>query len=345
MSVNTQQPQGVHLVGSVPLETNRAVFEMSHSLLGQHIRRIPDGETGARTNWISWQFAVLTNTPQLEPVPPREDGYGRQIPQVRVKEGLTASDVVFDSLGYSTAAIDSYQGFSKMKQAGQIAPDCRFQVCLPTPLAPIQFYVAMEDRATLEPVYEAKLLAELDEIVAAIPADELAIQWDTAAEFGVIEGVFPSHLQNARDEIMTRLLRLGNHVPEPVELGYHLCYGDAGHKHFVEPEDTSHLVDIANGLASNLNRPLNWIHLPVPRGRDDEAFFLPLNNLALPAEAELYLGLVHMTDGVEGAKRRIQAAQTVVDTFGVATECGFGRRPADTIPELMGIHTAVSSEL
>ena len=33
--------------------------------------------------------------------------------------------------------------------------------------------------------------------------------------------------------------------PLEVEVGYHLCYGDAGHRHFVEPRDTSRLVDVA----------------------------------------------------------------------------------------------------
>lgn len=345
MAIKSQQPKGVHLVGSIPLADSRAVFEMAHSLLGQHVQRLPDGETGERTNWISWQRAVLAKTPQLEQVIPRDDNYGRAIPQVKLRDGLTAADITFGALGYSQAAIASYAEFSKLKQAGQIAANCRFQVCLPTPLAPIQFYVAIEDRAAIEPIYEAKLLAELEEILATIPAEELAIQWDTAVEFGILEGVFPNHLQEPHNNILERLIRLGQAVPAKVQLGYHLCYGDAGHRHFVEPQDTDHLVAVANGIAANLKRPLNWIHLPIPRNRDDAAFFAPLKGLALPAETELYLGLIHMTDGIAGAKRRIQAAQTAVKRFGVATECGFGRRPANTIPELMQIHTAVSHAL
>ena len=126
------------------------------------------------------------------------------------------------------------------------------------------------------------------------------------------------------------------------QLGYHLCYGDAGHQHFVEPEDTKRLVDIANGIAAGIDRPLNWVHLPVPLKRDDPEYFLPLSTLELYPETELYLGLIHKTDGIDGARRRIKAAMTVIEDFGVATECGFGRRPAETIPELMEIHAAVA---
>jgi hypothetical protein len=29
--------------------------------------------------------------------------------------------------------------------------------------------------------------------------------------------------------------------------------------------------------------------------------------------------------------------------FGIATECGFGRRPPETVPELLALHRAVLS--
>ena len=145
MSRLAQQPRGGHLVGSVPLEDSRAVFEMASAILGQHLHRLPDGETGIRANWVRWQFAVLANTPQLELVGLRSDNYGRQVRQVKVRDGFTAADIEFNALGYSAAAIASYAEFEKLKVKGVISPNCRFQLCLPTPLAPIQFYVAMAE--------------------------------------------------------------------------------------------------------------------------------------------------------------------------------------------------------
>ena len=337
------QPSGALLVGSVPLEDNTAVFNLASSLMGQHLNRIPDGETGKRTNWVNWQFNVLANTPQLEPVTHSTDEYGNLPRQVKLCDGISANDIEFGPLGYSAAAIASYAEFEKLKEAGNIPKDCRFQVSLPTPFAPIHFYVAENNREAIEPIYEAKLLEELDTIIATIPSSELAIQWDTAVEFGIIEGVFPTFLSDIQAGILERLVHLGNAVPTDVELGYHLCYGDSGHKHFVEPEDTKHLVTIANGIASGINRNLNWIHLPVPQSRNDEAYYLPLKNLALHSGTELYLGLVHDSDGVEGTQKRIGVAKSIVGEFGVATECGFGRRPSETIPDLMQLHVEVSS--
>jgi hypothetical protein len=66
--------------------------------------------------------------------------------------------------------------------------------------------------------------------------------------------------------------------------------------------------------------------MPVPRHRDDDAYFAPLRDLDI-GEAKLYLGLVHHTDGVEGARRRLATARKYITGFGIATECGFGRRP------------------
>jgi hypothetical protein len=215
-------------------------------------------------------------------------------------------------------------------------------VCLPTPLAPVTSFVFGESRTAVEPRYEARVFAELDEIVAAIPGQDLAVQWDTAYEFALLEGVTPSHFADPESAILERLVRIGDRVPAEVELGYHLCYGDSSHRHFKDPDDTAKLALVANHLARHLARPLNWIHLPVPRARADEAYFAPLSTLALQPETELYLGLIHFTDGVEGARRRLLAARCYIGDFGVATECGLGRRPAETIPALLDLHAEVA---
>jgi hypothetical protein len=40
-------------------------------------------------------------------------------------------------------------------------------------------------------------------------------------------------------------------------------------------------------------------------------------------------------------KRRLRTAKQFIPRFGVATECGWGRRPPETIPELSKLHRAV----
>jgi hypothetical protein len=104
-------------------------------------------------------------------------------------------------------------------------------------------------------------------------------------------------------------------------------------------------VTVANGIVRGLTRNLHWLHLPVPKERSDEKYYEALAGLELHPETELFLGLVHTTDGVEGTQKRIAAALKYAPRFGVATECGCGRRKPDTLVELMRIHRKVSSSI
>lgn len=168
-------------------------------------------------------------------------------------------------------------------------------------------------------------------------------------EFGILEGLWTfldSEAKGieARAGIADHVVELGTQVPEPAELGYHLCYGDSGHQHFTQPTDAGHLAWAAAAIVDGVDRPVQWIHMPVPKERDDVAYFEPLAGLELPAVTELYLGLVHDTGGLEGTRRRARVAEQVVPRFGVATECGLGRRARDTIPDLLDQHAAVTRE-
>jgi hypothetical protein len=336
--------RGAHLVGSVPLESAEAVFRMAAKELGPWLRRVPDGETGERSNWIGWQAARFQDPELFEEVSPEAGAYVRRSKYRPRFESLTDPHQL-PPLGYSAAAVTSYTVFTRLREAGVIASDVRFLVCLPTPLAPVVAHITPDAQARFEPLYEAGLLNELQQILTRIPHYDLAIQWDTAMEFAILEGVMPSFLNGRRDaheQITTRLVRLGEAVPESVELGYHLCYGDANHMHFKEPTDTSTLVSVANATVSGLRRRPTWLHLPVPRDRSDSAYFERLRELQVAQETELYLGVVHRTDGVPGTLRRIEAAGRVVSSFGVATECGLGRRPPDSVPALLRIHAQVA---
>lgn len=339
------KPRGVHLTGSVGLADAEEVFRQVGSILGDRLRRVPDGETGERSGWISWLMPLFADNPLFEQALAQRGlgpgDYGDR-PTYRLRTEVDARDLTFGRLGYADAAKSSYTVFSRLRDQGVLPRGCRFQVSLPTPLAPTSSFVAPESQGAVEPVYETRLLEELAEIVDSVPTDDLAVQWDVAREFAILEGISRTPIINPRDEILRRLVRLGEEVPTGVELGYHLCYGDLGHRHFKEPEDTSVLVDVANALCSRVIRPVNWIHLPVPRDRTDQVYFAPLENLKLKPETELYLGLVHFTDGEEGTRRRIDAASRVVEQFGVATECGMGRRPPDTITALLRIHAGVA---
>ena len=344
----------VHLVGSIPLSSAAEVFRTTADILGARVRRMPDGETGPRKNWVGFQYAVMARHPLLEFAgPPADpdvmanetsetvDGYNMPT-KLRPRAGVAPETITFGPLGYANSALKSYAVFSSMKQSGKIAKNVRMLVAFPTPMAPVAFFIEPEHLFSVLPAYAKTMMGELAQITAAIPHKELAIQWDIAMEFGLWEGLFPPPPGDWKGQILGQLAQLGDAVPTDVELGYHLCYGDRGHKHFVEPKDTANLVEVANGISARVKRSIEWIHLPVPRNRTDPTYFAPLRNLKLKAGTELYLGLLHLGDGIEGARQRINAAKTAVGDFGVGAECGMGRRDPSTVSEFLKLHRAVA---
>jgi hypothetical protein len=149
----------------------------------------------------------------------------------------------------------------------------------------------------------------------------------------------------SHEELMARMQRLAAAVPHDVELGFHLCYGDLDGKHFVEPRDAGKMVELANVAgrhrhASDLLRA--YAGADRAHGR---RFFQPFRNLRLSPGTDLYLGVVHAADGVEGAEKRLAAAGKHVRVSGIATECGMARaKTPDVVIRLLEIHAKASRE-
>ena len=343
-------PRGALLTGSVNFDDAEKTMRTVAEILGAHVARIPDGEVGKRFHWIMFQPDVLGQAPGIERVgaEPIPFAAGLDARPLRIADGVDPAGIELPPLGYADAARESYALFTRLREEGAIPAGIRFQVSLPTPVAVISSFFSGEDRIAIEPVYADALLGELEQILEEIPHQDLAIQWDVASEMGILEGAsgYGTVMQGwwtggVLGGIVARLAALVDAVPPEVEVGIHLCYGDAGEKHFVEPADTANLVRLANAVLAAAGREPSWLHLPVPISRDDEAYFAPLAELAdVP---ELYLGLVHREDGAEGARARIAAAQKVLERpFGVATECGIGRAPEGTTEGILRTHAEVS---
>ena len=127
-------------------------------------------------------------------------------------------------------------------------------------------------------------------------------------------------------------------------LGFHFCYGDLAHRHLVEPEDLALSVRMANLAIANSRRRVDWVHMPVPIARTDGAYFAPLSGLH-NGDTELILGLIHLGDGLEGAMKRARSARQHRSRFGVATECGLGRRQPETLTEVLRLHREVAERV
>ena len=334
-------PLGVHLVGSVPLRSAEEVFRTLSLELGTRLRRIPDGETGPRADWIVWQYPVLSSRPEFEVAPPTAHSY-RALPRLKLRNDADPAELRFEELGYAVAATTSFRTFALLKRDGELPRGCRFQVSLPTPLAPVSAFVALDDQPRAERAYEVAMTVELERLLAAVPHDQLAIQWDTNFEFGMLEGDVPAWFPDVEGGIVERLLRIARLVPPDVELGFHFCSGHDERKPRHVPRDLGAMVAIANTLAAGLERPLDWIHMPVARERPDAEFVAPLRGLRLHAGTELYLGLVHPGEPADETRRRIAAAHEAAPEFGIATPCGWGRLPPRDVPALVATHVELS---
>jgi hypothetical protein len=331
------QPRSVLLVGSVPLASAAGVFETVAGALGSLAPRIPDGETGERLGWIQWTRDHFKKLPSLEPIGRR----GEPGPRFRLKQPAATIDL--GPLQYAPAAIESYAQFRRLKNQRKIPAATRFQVSLPTPFGIVFGLFPDENLATIWRLYEERMLTEFRAIAQTVPAPELAIQWDIAVETIDVLEAPDNRLKLTADDVARSIARMCDAIPETIELGLHICYGDRDHRHFIEPHDLGVAVGFANLLAMTIARPIGWIHMPVPRERSDDSYFAPLQNLAVPAETLLYLGLLHLSDGIEGARHRMVAAGRFVSDYGIATECGLGRRPAETIPALLALHRDVAA--
>jgi hypothetical protein len=277
---------------------------------------------------------------EMRSMPGLKDGMKR--PFYKLANGVSPDELDLGQFGYARHAIDSYAKFRELKSSGVIPERIRFQVCFPTPMAILAGFFDLSAQADGELAMEKTFMAEVDEVVASIPNDELAIQWDVCYEIVGHDGGPPLFYDDILGGSVDRIARYLGNIPPEVEAGIHLCYGDPGHKHIVEPEDLMTSVKFANAISSGSLRDINWMHMAVPRSRSDDAYFEPLEDLKLRPETELYLGLVHLTDGVDGARKRIAAAEKYLSDFGIATECGFGRRPPETIPDLLKVHADIS---
>jgi hypothetical protein len=334
----------VHLVGSIPLPDTETVFRTLSAAVGRHLVRIPDGETGIRKTWIKFLQDVLAENPAIEvarDVAPfrfvQWDGkLIREIPRLRLKPGATPDPASFRT-GYADMAIQSWGVFDRLQRDGVVPAGVKFQVSLPTPIAPTYNNMVPADRPALLPALTQHFIGEVARIAAAVPSDRLALQWDVCQEVLAWEGYYDKGPIDFRSETIGVLTTIGDAVPADVELGYHLCYGSPADEHLVQPKDTGIMVEIGNAIAAGVKRPIQFFHMPVPKGRTDDAYFAPLERLRLGAETELYLGLIHHDDAA-GDAARLAAARRHVRVDGISTECGMARGDPTRLAALLTAH-------
>lgn len=344
-------PSSIHFNGSVNLLDAETVMREIAARVPTGVRRIPDGETGDRGQWIRFQLERFRETPGLEAAgtaPTPGSAYEPQ-PKVRLAAGHDPADIEWPNLGYADAYIESYATFRRLQSERVLPAGVRFQVQYPTPLASINSWVVREDQDRLEPSYERALFADLDRLLATLPHEAIAVQWDVAVEFGILEGSFEATGSQTLEAIAERLARCVDRVPVDVPVGLHLCYGDYRHRHFTEPISLETQVRVVNRLNAQARRAVSWFAFTVPQYQRQPGYFAPLRGLRVRHGTELYFALVPYHPDEQDAGTTDEQVRLVdaylVDhpgnggvAWGICTECGMARVDREDVPRLLDLH-------
>lgn len=359
---------GVHLVGSMQGSGADEVFETVGRTLGPWIRRVSDGEIGPGRRWLFQEWSLYRDSPDFDVLPPAPESL---FPRVALRDGVDPSAVRMGSLNYAANAAESYAVFRRRKADGTLPAHTRFLVSFPTPCASLMVLVDERSRAAVAPLHDRHLREGIERILEVVPPEELAVCWDVREAEAWEHGVLPwGGGSVTRDELLGGLLTAAGWLPEPVELGFHLCYGDQNARidralatlrpegfeldgdltstdrmlpARIFPAYLGVLAELTTELFARCPRRVDFVHLPTVHAVEqiDAAAYRPLAALRVPDHAEVYLGVVDLDGGIDATRRHIEAAASVLPRFGISPECGIGRvSPAEfrfTLDALRGL--------
>ena len=341
-----------HFNGSVNLSDAESVMREIAARVPSGVRRIPDGETGERGTWILFQLQKFMQLAWLVPDRPLSaDGEYEELPRLQLADGADLAHATWPDIGYADAYLESYQVFARLRAGGVIPAGVRFQVEYPTPLASIGAYIVPEQQQALLRSYEEAMFADLARLLAVIPPAEVAVQWDVAVEFSVLEEAFAPGGAQAFDAIIAALARCVDQVPSEVPAGLHLCYGDYGHQHFMQPASLALQVRVVNAVTEAAGRPVSFVSFTVPQYQREVSYFAPLAGLTAGPGTELNFALVpyhpaEQAAGTTGEQIRLIDAALAASPggrrdWGICTECGMGRVDRDDVPALLDLHRQI----
>ena len=352
MATRTTRDHGdVLLVGSIArLDddwTVEDVFRRSAAALGDHVTMLPDGELGDRSQWITF---IARHTyyghPDLETRSRHTyddwlpKGYDDQW-RFAVREGV--DEIRFERIGYAAEAERSYEIFRRLRDEGAIPEGMRFLVAYPLTESAVRAFVnEPRDYEIIWRAYNDAVRRELEHLGTVIAPEDLAIQWDLARETAMIENVG----FNFDDAGLTSLPN-GPDGALPAGAVGAVAVGPRGR--VAGPARLLRLAAARGGRVAR-QRALHADPRPRDGGRDAQprrrrlrpprrlrphagAARRPARRALRPArrprrgDARVYLGLLDVSDGLEGALARAEIARRHLSDFGVGTPCGWAGGP------------------
>ncbi|NKJ39522.1 hypothetical protein [Rhizobium sp. SG570] len=302
------QSTRIHLVGDFPRHTECDIYELCHAQLGNRLLYYPD--TG---------------------IVDGED----------IRTWLAGAD---RATGLSHHARASLEALNALKEAVALPAGVRASLSI---LAAFQISRFAKPGDRVQPdadaAYAAWLMNEIKRVVTDIPssATDLAVQ--IKLPFADLAEAAESDAADSAlaDALLDSVTNIIDAVPETIPVAVHMnCRDGAGFK--IQPMHFTDMAELSNRLQERCVRRIDLVHIPVPLVVSDESFFAPLRRLALRSESKLCLGLIHLSDGVEGAMRRIALARTGFPEFALAARSGFAAREPAVIADFLKLHADVA---
>ena len=190
------------LVGSVPLDTVEQVMRTFGGAFARYLPAMPDGEVGERRSWVNqFCYLVFNGHPDLETVrrPKPVNGVEQLLPltredawQFKVRPGVDR--VRFGNpgsrLGYARDAVSSFFVFRTLREKDLLPEGMQLQISIPmvNSVVKTSYFPDPHDLSRVRPGFEEALAAEITAILAHIPNEDLAIQWDCAWRSRLLTG-------------------------------------------------------------------------------------------------------------------------------------------------------------
>ena len=298
--------------------------------LAEHLRSVPDGETGYRRMWIGPELVGLSRLPFIRTGNPAatfldyqdvqtyavEDGHTLEAAELLglfpLKEGVTASHPLFQDLRFEAAL-----------------PTLDFQAGLASPVdfARLAFGEAGLQPGLYRPVAEAK--AAVANACTAMGNDIILQIEMVVPTVSVITAAEPARAEVAR-YFAGLLAAFGELLTPGTRVIFHLCVGDLGHRRMAAADSAEPFVILANALAEAWPGPIEQIHAPAAMTEDppslDPAWYAPLGKLDIAPQTRWAVGLVHESRSVQDTWPVIDMAEQALGRQAVlAPPCGQGR--------------------
>lgn len=300
---------GIHLVGDFPLHSGCEIYQLCQAELGPRLLYYPDTRIVDGDDIRAWLAGA--------------DGAAR----------------------LSHRARGSLDALEALKEAVALPAGIRASLSILAPFKTSRF-AKPEDRVEpdADSAYAAWLMDEVKRVVTDLPSSSTDLAVQIKLPFADLAEAAEGDNEDSAlaDALLEHVTTIIGAVPETVPVALHMnCRDGAGFK--IQPTHFADMIELSNRLGEHCVRRIDLLHIPVPVVVSDESFFSPLRHLDLPFETRLCLGLIHLSDGLDGAMRRVALARKNFSEFAVAARSGFATREPTVIADFLKLHADVAS--